>query len=40
MRFDDPKNELTEVHVTENTAEILTSPLSGYLITATTSVVS
>lgn|SRR5579859_1225113 len=39
-RFDDPKNELTEVHVTENTAELLTSPLSGYLVTATTSVVS
>lgn len=30
--FDDPKNELTEGHVVENTAEVLTSPLSGFLL--------
>jgi len=38
--FDDPKNKLTEGHVVENTAEVLTSPLSGYLITSSTSVAS
>lgn len=36
--FDDAKNELTEGHVTECTAEVLTSPLSGYLVQASTSV--
>lgn len=34
--FDDPKNRLTESHIVECTAEILTSPLSGYLITSST----
>lgn len=33
-RFDDPKNRLVEGHVVEDMAEVLTSPLSGYLITA------
>jgi len=39
-RFDDPKNRLVEGHCVENTAEILTSPLSGYLVTSATSVAS
>jgi hypothetical protein len=38
--FDDPKNRLTEGHLVENTAEILTSPLSGFLVTSSTSVAS
>ncbi|MGH2621023.1 MAG: hypothetical protein ACRDHG_10705 [Anaerolineales bacterium] len=33
-RFDDPKNRLTEAHVVEDTAEILTAPATGFLITA------
>lgn len=39
-RFDDPKNRLVEGHVTENGIEIVSSPLSGYLITSSTSVAS
>jgi len=35
--FDDSKNRLIEGHVTEFTGEVLTSPLSGYLLTASTS---
>jgi hypothetical protein len=38
--FDMPIDRLTSGHVTENCAEILTSPISGYLITASTSVAS
>jgi hypothetical protein len=38
--FDDPKNRLTEGHITENTSEQLTSPISGYYLTSTTSVAS
>lgn len=38
--FDDPKNRLTEGHIVENTAEVLTSPVSGYYITSATSVAS
>jgi hypothetical protein len=38
--FDDPRNRRTELHIVENTAEILTSPLSGYFLTSTTSVAS
>ena len=38
--FDDPKNRLTEGHVVENTAEVVTSPLAGYLVTSSTSVAS
>lgn len=39
-RFEDPKNRLMEYHVTDCTAEILTAPASGYLITSATSVAS
>jgi hypothetical protein len=39
-RFDDPKNRLVEGHIVENTSEVLTSPLSGYLVTSATSVAS
>lgn len=39
-RFDDPKNRLTEYHVTECTAESVTSPLAGFLLTSTSSVAS
>lgn len=39
-RFHEPKHRLTDCHVTEDTAEVLTSPLSGYLITSSTSVAS
>jgi hypothetical protein len=39
-RFDDPKNRLTEGHVVENGIEVVTSPLSGYFLTASTSVAS
>jgi hypothetical protein len=38
--FDDPKNRLTEGHLVENTSEILTSPLSGFFVTSSTSVAS
>lgn len=35
-RFEDRKNRLMEYHVVEDMIEVLTSPLSGYLITACT----
>jgi hypothetical protein len=35
-QFDDPRNELTEGRVVEETAEVLTCPASGYLITSAT----
>ena len=38
--FDDPRNRRTEGHLVENTAEILTSPLSGFFVTSSTSVAS
>lgn len=37
-RFDEPKNRLVEGHVVEDFIEVLTSPLSGYLVTSATSV--
>jgi hypothetical protein len=39
-RFDQPYDRLTEGHVVQNGVPVLTSPLSGYLLTSTTSVAS
>jgi hypothetical protein len=39
-RFDDPHNRLTEAHVVDDGIPVLTSPLSGFMLTATTSVAS
>ena len=39
-RFDDPKNRLVEGHVVQNYVPVITSPLSGYLVTSSTSVAS
>ncbi len=39
-RFDDPKNRLVEGHVVQNISPQIVSPLSGYLLTAATSVAS
>ncbi len=36
--FNDAKNRLIEGHVVENTDEQVLSPLSGYLLTSSTSV--
>jgi len=35
--FKDPKHRFTEVHVSENVAEVVTCPLSGYYVTSVTS---
>lgn len=35
--FGDDENQLSHGHVVENTAELVTSPLSGYLLTSSTS---
>ena len=39
-RFADPKNRLMSYHLTEDMVEIVTAPLSGYLLTTATSVAS
>lgn len=39
-RFDQPTDRLTEGHVVQNGVPVLTSPLSGYFLTSSTSVAS
>lgn len=39
-RFDDPKNRRAEYHVVDAYTAVVTSPLSGYLVTSSTSVAS